>query len=107
MAVYRLHRKEWEKGNKGLAKPGESGKKRKRHKVNEGKTPEAGSDEDGDGEKVKSEFPGGGRKGVSSGLTTTVMRRGANARSRAIGSGGSRQKKTEWWKELASSSKGT
>ena len=105
MAVYRLHRKEWEEGKKRLVKLGESGKKRKRHKNNATRGPEAHGDEDSEGEGVKSEFPGGGRKGVSSGLTT-VVRRGANARTHAIDGRGA-QKKTKWWKELATTSKGT
>ncbi|PBK87205.1 hypothetical protein ARMGADRAFT_939084 [Armillaria gallica] len=71
MAVYRLHRKEWEKGT--LQKRPE-GKKRKRQDTDK--------DEDG--------FPGGGRKGVSSGLATVVRRK----------DGGSVPQKTQWWKEL-------
>jgi RNA exonuclease 4 len=107
MAVYRLHRKEWEKGNKQLAKHGESGKKRKRHKNSELKGSEAHSDEDSEGEEVKVKYPGGGRKGVSSGLTT-VVRRGANSRNREVqGSGNTGEKKNKWWKDLASGSKET
>jgi len=98
MAVYRLHRKEWEKGNRQLVKARESGKKRKRHKTD---------DEDGsEGEEVKSDFPGGGRKGVSSGLTT-IVRRGVNSQTRGTRGGSTGEKKSKWWKELASGSKGT
>ncbi|KAK0498000.1 ribonuclease H-like domain-containing protein [Armillaria luteobubalina] len=68
MAVYRLHRKEWEKGTV-QKKP--EGKKRK------------SQDED--------RFPGGGRKGVSSGLVTVVRR---NDGSSTV------PQKTQWWKEL-------
>ncbi|KAK0462857.1 ribonuclease H-like domain-containing protein [Desarmillaria tabescens] len=84
MAVYRLHRKEWEKGTV-QKKP--EGKKRKR--------------QDANNEEVQVDaFPGGGRKGVSSGLATVVRRKDEG--------GGS--KKTQWWKELgagASGSKGS
>ncbi|KAG6888219.1 hypothetical protein C0995_009755 [Termitomyces sp. Mi166 len=87
MAVFRLHRKEWEKGNKLQTK------KRKRA---EG-TADGDADEEGNGEAEaetsSSTFPGGGRKGVSSGLTT-IVRRGPGA------SGGEKKK---WWKEVLSS----
>lgn len=102
MAVYRLHRKEWEKGHKQLTKAADSGMKRKRGEKKEHEDPgvnEAG-DDDGEDMKAKKQFPGGGRKGVSSGLTT-VIRRGGN------GKGGTTGEKTKWWKELAGSSKGS
>ncbi|KAG5644292.1 hypothetical protein DXG03_008710 [Asterophora parasitica] len=84
MAVYRLHRKEWEKGNTTLTT-----KKRKRAD----KTQDEGTgDIEGD---IAEAFPGGGRKGVSSGITTVVRR------------GSSDGEKTKWWKELAGASKGT
>lgn len=104
MAVYRLHRKEWEKGNRQLAKNGEPGKKRKLGAL---KRSEAHIGDDNEGEEeVKDKFPGDGRKGVSSGLTT-VIRRGINFRNQARGSGSSGEKKTKWWKELAGGSKET
>jgi RNA exonuclease 4 len=81
MAVYRLHRKEWDKGfRQSENEGGKKGSKRKR----EGK-----GDEEGDGE-----FPGGGRRGVSSGLGTVVTSRVS------LGSGGGGGEKTKWWKEL-------
>ncbi|KAG6885086.1 hypothetical protein C0993_005968 [Termitomyces sp. T159_Od127] len=85
MAVFRIHRKEWEKGNKPLPQT----KKRKRTE---------GTADDGDEKEGKDEtqaetslstFPGGGRKGVSSGLTTIVRR----------GSGAAGGEKKKWWKE--------
>lgn len=103
MAVYRLHRKEWEKGHRPLTKAADSGTKRKRGEKKEHEDPgvdKAGND---DGEVViaKKQFPGGGRKGVSSGLTT-IIRRGGNEK------GGTTGEKTKWWKELsAGSSKGS
>lgn len=75
MAVYRLHRKEWEKGSKPM--PASSKKRKKLDDETE-------------------EFPGGGRKGVSSGLSTVVTgpRKNVPAAKKA------------WWKELAGGSKG-
>ena len=104
MAVYRLHRKDWEKGNRPIPLQGglvaTAGTKRKRDD-NAAKKEEEGNDE---GEVVKpslakekkkkrklnsQEYPGGGRKGVSSGLST-VVRRGP----------GNEKEKTQWWKQL-------
>ncbi|KAF9050748.1 ribonuclease H-like protein [Hymenopellis radicata] len=75
MAVYRVHRKEWEKGTKQQA----PSKKRKKPDAND--EPE--------------EFPGGGRKGVSSGLSTVVKR---DTRE---------PDKKSWWKELGAGPKGS
>ncbi|KAG6889539.1 hypothetical protein C0992_004799 [Termitomyces sp. T32_za158] len=87
MAIYRIHRKEWEKGNKPLPQT----KKRKRV---EGMAGDADDNEGKDGmEAESSTFPGGGRKGVSSGLST-IVRRGPGV------SGGQKKK---WWKEVLSS----
>jgi RNA exonuclease 4 len=100
MAVYRLHRKEWGQGGKHLVKAAGPGPKRKKLKNNEVKGPDDGDKSE---DKVTHEFPGGGRKGVSSGLTT-VLRRGVNVRNREASDG---EKKTKWWKELARGSKDT
>ncbi|KAG5651583.1 hypothetical protein H0H81_008137 [Sphagnurus paluster] len=91
MAVYRLHRKEWEKGNKPLKT-----KKRKRTDAQDEDNVDEANGKNAEKDKM-SVFPGGGRKGVSSGMTT-VIRRGSTS-----GSG----EKTKWWKELAGSSKGS
>ncbi|KAG6853102.1 hypothetical protein C0991_006905, partial [Blastosporella zonata] len=85
MAVYRIHRKEWEKGNKQLLQK----KKRKQMEADADEKEEEDADEE-----TKSAFPGGGRKGVSSGLST-IVRRGSGAAA----SGG---EKTKWWKEISS-----
>lgn len=83
MAVYRLHRKEWEKGIRPL---NEHMKKRKRS-----------TDEEDEVQPSKPILPGGGRKGVSSGLSTIVVRGGG---SESVG------EKAKWWKELGGKSKG-
>ena len=104
MAVHRLHRKDWEKGNRPVPLQGGSvattGTKRKRDD-DAAEKEEEGNDE---GEVVKplsekekkkkkklksQEYPGGGRKGVSSGLLT-VVRRGP----------GKEKEKAQWWKQL-------
>ena len=94
MAIYRIHRKEWEKGirpSPDYIHP----KKRKRLSV-----------EDDNVEDVeKSRGPGGGRKGVSSGLSTIVKRGGSSSRSNG-GSGPSGESK-KWWKELGGGSGGS
>ena len=102
MAVYRLHRKEWEKGNKQRAKTGESVKKRKR----DVKDSDLHPDGDSRGDGVKDVFPGGGLKGVSSGLSTVVQRGSKSWDREARGSSNTDERK-KWWKELASGSKET
>ena len=104
MAVYRLHRKDWEKGNRPIPLQGGSvaiaGTKRKRDD-DAAEKEEEGNDEgvvvkpSSAKEKKKKkklniqEYPGGGRKGLSSGLST-VVRRGP----------GKEKEKTQWWKQL-------
>ncbi|KDQ56320.1 hypothetical protein JAAARDRAFT_132817 [Jaapia argillacea MUCL 33604] len=118
MAVYRLHRKHWEKGNRPIASEpatpsAKSGKnKNKRKRVER---------EDGDGVSADEDpllkvFPGGGRKGISSGLSVVVKRAGVKESKvahggrgdrRSVGVGGTKTQ-SEWWKDLGSSgSKGS
>lgn len=100
MAVYRLHRKEWDKGFRSQPLALSSSKKRK---ALEFKDDEHNSD-DGDGPAVKKkgktveEFPGGGRKGVSSGLSTVVRR--SSERTRKIPSHNIKETKSNWWATL-------
>lgn len=83
MALYRIHKKEWEKGNttQGPASESTKSKKRKHHSDNLVEGTETAAE--------PNEFSGGGRKGVSSGLSTVVKRSGPR--------GG---EKTKWWKQL-------
>ncbi|KAF8161584.1 ribonuclease H-like domain-containing protein [Crassisporium funariophilum] len=146
MAVYRLHKKDWEKGNRPIplkttSAPSTSTstatQKRKRSSIglNEEADQTFEADEASDfeseaetksakktdpsttpasavgsktGKKGKnrveegesSSFPGGGRKGVSSGLGT-VVRRGGHLSGGGKARGGAAQKgKNEWWKQL-------
>ncbi|EPQ55245.1 hypothetical protein GLOTRDRAFT_138856 [Gloeophyllum trabeum ATCC 11539] len=99
MALYRLHRKEWERGKRmplpellGAISKGNS-KKRKHDSV------------DGQESDPTTEFPGGGRKGISSGLSVVVKRswnhkteEGVEERSHS--SAGKKKGSTQWWKQL-------
>ncbi|KAF7984817.1 hypothetical protein HWV62_11840 [Athelia sp. TMB] len=81
MALYRLHRKEWDKGF-SFSHNSTSTTSKKR------KNPDEPESLEGDSQSQK--FPGGGRKGVSSGLGAIVQHRD--------GSKGGEKKK--WWTEL-------
>ncbi|KAJ7087368.1 ribonuclease H-like domain-containing protein [Mycena belliarum] len=94
MAVYRIHRKEWEKGSAPLRLP-TAGKGKKRARDDESHDSDDSADEAapaaGKGSKSKAastSFPGGGRKGVSSGLSTVVRRAAPST------------EKKPWWKDL-------
>ncbi|KAK7691686.1 hypothetical protein QCA50_005086 [Cerrena zonata] len=122
MAIYRIHRKVWDKGHPPISSI-ETGKKRKHNaSTADDAEDESGNEDDVDpssssnkSTKLKSQsnsskerpqgFPGGGRKGVSSGLSTIVKRSGSSASS-----GANSSKKSAWWKELGNgpgSSKGS
>ncbi|KAF5346288.1 hypothetical protein D9758_011496 [Tetrapyrgos nigripes] len=166
MAVYRLHRKEWEKSSLGIqaatllppnaaakgktpepagdgerdGRNNEKTKKKDKYKYKEKRRKAPADEEDDDDEndenadgrglssglssksskkpKKQKEFPGGGRKGVSSGLSTVVRRKGkaesdrGKARGGTAGPGpGPSQKnsgvKDPWWKELGGSDSGS
>ena len=51
-------------------------------------------------------FPGGGRRGVSSGLSTVIKRIGDGASGHAKTKGKTKTKE-KWWKELGGGSKGS
>jgi len=93
MAIYRLHRREWDKGKSPPLPPPEgpgcsdlprTPKKRKRSN--------GGGDNDP---------PGGGRNGISSGLATVVKRLDPSKTKNT--SPLTLKKNTEWWSELGSS----
>jgi len=113
MGLYRLHKVEWEasirpateayKAKMGLGKGKE---KRKRGDESE-EEEEEDAGEDVRGKKKKEDFPGGGRRGVSSGLSVIVRRGGKRVdgpRQRGIprpsseigGAGGS----GSWWEDI-------
>jgi hypothetical protein len=84
MAVYRLHRKEWEKGSIKLRQDGGTTKKRKRKGTVESSNAEKDGDEEDEHPVKRSKFAGGRGKGVLS------------SHSRPGGS----KKKSKWWTEL-------
>jgi len=139
MAVYRIHKKDWEKGSRPhliskvastSSTPTTPKKASKRTAVEAEFASDAESESESDSDepstsktKLKSTaktttagkkgkikdssttFPGGGRKGVSSGLSTVIKKIGAvspgsktslSSHSKAAGSAG----KSEWWKQL-------
>ncbi|KAJ7493645.1 ribonuclease H-like domain-containing protein [Mycena latifolia] len=114
MAVYRLHRREWEKGAPPLARLLGKGKGKKHAGDEEEESGDSDEEEPAlptkkKGKESKKEgFPGGGRKGVSSGLGTIVRRAGGSGaggvRSKSGGGGG---EKTQWWTELGGASAGS
>jgi RNA exonuclease 4 len=90
MAIYRLHRNVWERGNKSFDWKAFKKTAKKWKKGNPDK-------HEGDEKSESIGIPVGGRKGVSSGLSTVVKR-----------SGSSSEGADQWWKELgAGSSKGS
>ncbi|KAF9782395.1 ribonuclease H-like domain-containing protein [Thelephora terrestris] len=86
MAIYRLHRREWEKGKTHQlpSDPSRTPRKRKRS-VGE----------------VDNDPPGGGEKGISTGLATIVKR--LNPPKTKNTSSTASKKRAEWWSELGSS----
>lgn len=97
MAVYRIHRKEWDKGFPRPSAPSAPSKKRSLSQRDD----EGSSDDQADTStagasvgKKKSrtdQYPGGGRKGVSSGLSVVVQRK-------------EKKTKSGWWKDLGGAS---
>jgi hypothetical protein len=84
MAIYRLHKKEWEKGAPNPTAT--TSKKRKK------------PDDVEDNASV-------GRKGISSGMSVVITRKG-DKQVNGKGNGGKSKEKSQWWKELGGKSKG-
>jgi RNA exonuclease 4 len=108
MAVYRLHRREWDKG---LRPPPVEGTKGKRKRSCESVEGVGGNEAEGEESTSK---PVGGRKGVSTGLSTVISWGGMSDRKKVLATGrkfsGSRSvgEKPKWWKELGgATSKGS
>ena len=110
MALYRLHRKVWDKDFRPVPIPGEGrSRKRKRDAVDieddvaqEEETQAESTTKPVKSSKVKVQaFPGGGRKGLSSGLSTIIKRQGVSVKPTVKTSESSKQK---WWTTLGSSS---
>ncbi|KAF5317095.1 hypothetical protein D9611_003521 [Ephemerocybe angulata] len=113
MAVYRIHKKAWDKLLGAFARTDAlslavAGKRKAEEEDEEEE------DEPRKAKKAKGVLPGPeGRKGVSSGLST-VVRRGSQVHIKgkgkgrgASGAGGGGEDKAQWWAQLPSSSSGT
>ncbi|KAJ7065247.1 ribonuclease H-like domain-containing protein [Mycena amicta] len=96
MAVFRLHRKEWE----AASAPWLSKKQK------QGEAEDVEDEEPAPVETQDKQFPGGGRKGVSSGLAVVVRRGGEKEKDKGKRKGGSTSG-SQWWKELGGGSKGS
>ncbi|KAJ3891703.1 ribonuclease H-like domain-containing protein [Lentinula edodes] len=97
MAIYRLHRKEWDKGSASTLRALTMIKMAKTKSRHNGDDEEEIDVEDSKIDKAKGRqeiFPGGGRRGVSSGLSTIVRKGGGGSTT------DSDRPKTQWWKEL-------
>ena len=99
MAIFRLYKREWEKNLRPV-----TALNKKKRKRDDDDDDDAGVDDEeiinGDAVSTKSspskvQFPGGGRKGVSSGLSTVVRRQGKHA-----GAPAPKTTKQGWWKDL-------
>ena len=93
MAIYRLHRREWDKG-KSLLVPSSEGP----YRLDLPRPPKKRKHTNAEGDINPS---GGGRKGISSGLST-VVRRFDSSKTKNT-SPLMLKKKTQWWAELGSS----
>ncbi|ORY28641.1 ribonuclease H-like domain-containing protein [Naematelia encephala] len=98
MALYRLHKTQWERDLRHVTEAyrvkseAVKGKgKRKREDKEEEREEDEAEDGEKEGERKKKAFPGGGRKGISSGLSVVVKRNGQRVeggRKRGDGGGG-------------------
>lgn len=109
MAIYRVHRREWEKGQRPVPDAAPATSKRKDARVAVPATQdELESDADTATTKCKAkkksnadaQVPGGGRKGVSSGLSVVVTHRDGNTKAPSRVAGTKPKAKAGWWKEL-------
>ncbi|PCH36663.1 hypothetical protein WOLCODRAFT_167057 [Wolfiporia cocos MD-104 SS10] len=108
MAVYRLHRKEWEKGQRPDRTHHLTASTSKSASIATATATEeivATTESTAIKKKRKrasaepEEFPGGGRKGISSGLSIITKRRDAGGRGKTASGSGASQKQS-WWKSL-------
>ncbi|KLO05859.1 ribonuclease H-like protein [Schizopora paradoxa] len=95
MALYRLHRKEWDKDFKSTYSNVDGSARKMEGKLDADMDSTKPSEGPKKRQKERS-FPGGGRKGVSSGLSTILKRTtgGGTTAPRSVSSG------TKWWQTL-------
>ena len=140
MALFRLHRRTWEKNSRPLSlsrsksrgsttpEPAVSRKRPRAASLSEAPDGPEGVDSDEEGQedvddvsspppshskgkagkkgkavKGAESFPGGGRKGVSSGLSTIIKRAGGSTSGRTKTKA---RPKEKWWKELGGGASG-
>jgi len=84
MAVFRLHRKEWDKGFRPFPAPGAGESKKRKHA--ESDEPDALTP------------TGGGSKGISSGLST-IVKRNPQTKTKAA----AKTTNSKWWTTLGAS----
>jgi len=92
MAIYRLHRRQWEKGAR-MPPP-----------IAEGSNAPSGKRKRETLERME-DLPGGGRKGISSGMSTVTTRPNTKHSSKAerkTADGKPHKAKTKWWTDLGS-----
>lgn len=113
MALYRLHKVAWEASLRGVMeafakktgkpKPGKKAKGKRKREDGEGDEEE--EEGDGEGKNGRKEFPGGGRKGISSGLSVVVKRFGKKVESdqprRRGPAPAASSSSGNWWEEAA------
>ncbi|CEL58428.1 RNA exonuclease 4 OS=Cryptococcus neoformans var, neoformans serotype D (strain B-3501A) GN=REX4 PE=3 SV=1 [Rhizoctonia solani AG-1 IB] len=105
MAIYRLHKRAWD-----ASLPAAHVKRARTASGNEAESGNFATDEDTDQTKETrakrkrrnsaGEFPGGGRKGVSSGLGTIVKPRAVKAGKEKVQHGSADQGSSKWWQTL-------
>ncbi len=104
MALYRLHKEAWEASLRGVmeayakktgtAMPGKKGKGKRKREDDEGEE---------EGKSGKKAYPGGGQKGISSGLSVVVKRFGKKVEDQPKRRGPAPANSGEgnWWEESA------
>jgi RNA exonuclease 4 len=104
MAIFRIHKKEWEKGVKPIEISTTSKKRKGKDRVPDGDDDQVENADTNSGLILKN------RKGVSSGISTVVKRRGSDSTmiTKMIKGKSSSGGKKAWWSELPKSgSKGS
>ena len=95
MALYRLHKKEWDKNFSPAPRQKFKGKKRERDTA----SPDSRHQRSGKKSRKEETFPGGGRRGVSSGLSTVVTQRSVSAKD-DHDTTGAKVAEGDWWSTL-------
>jgi RNA exonuclease 4 len=95
MALYRLHRREWDKGFQPILA---ANSKTKTEDTSATETSQLTKKKKGPPAVV---YPGGGRKGVSSGLSVVVKHGPPGSKQSRNVDGRKDTNKDQWWKQLS------